>query len=275
MKNFSLLNMGRYFSLLLAGFVVIFPPYIIFINAFKGTEELYARTTMALPDSFLFLDNFIHVFFRANIGLAFWNTLIITFFSVAGSIILGSMFCYAVARIPFRFSNIVIALFLLATIIPGITTQVVNFKTIQALGFYNTMYAPITLYIGADILMIYIYLQFIRNIPFELDENAMIEGASLFRIYYRIIFPLMAPATATIAILKTINIYNDMFTPFLYMPKDSLVVVSTSLMRFFSVQSAEWQYISAAIIMIMIPTAVLYLFLQRFIFSGITSGAIK
>ncbi|QHT59719.1 carbohydrate ABC transporter permease [Paenibacillus lycopersici] len=265
----------KYLSLLFASFLVVFPPYIIIVNAFKTKDEFNTKSTMSLPDSFLHLANFGHAFEQANMSRAFGNTLIIVAVTLIFNIMLGSAFCYAVGRFSFKGKGLLVGLFLMATVIPSITTQVVNYKTIQHLHLTNTLGGPILLYIGADILQIYIYLQFIRNIPYDLDECAMIEGASLFRIYWQVIFPLLAPATATIIILKTISIYNDMYTPFLYMPKPELVVVSTSLMRFFGVNSGDWQSVSAAIIMIMIPTAVIYLFLQKYIFAGVTSGAVK
>lgn len=109
----------------------------------------------------------------------------------------------------------------------------------------------------------------------DLDESAMVEGASLFRIYRSIIFPLLTPATATLIILKTISIYNDMYIPYLYMPKQSLGVVTTILMRFQGVNSGEWNLICAAILLILLPTVILYFFLQRYIFEGVTSGAVK
>ena len=274
-KSRYLLDFLKYASLVIAVFVVLFPPYIIVVNAFKTKEEFTTKSTLSLPDSFLNFDNFIQAFKQADLGLAFGNTLIIMAVTLALNILLGSAFCYAVGRLNFKGKGFVIGLFLFATIIPQITTQVVNFKTIQGIGLTNNLMGPVLLYIGADIMQIYIYLQFIRNIPEELDESAMMEGASLFKIYRSIIFPLLAPATATIVILKTIAIYNDMFVPYLYLPRQEHVVVSTSLMRFFGVNSGDWQMISSAILMIMIPTALLYLFLQKYIFEGVTSGAVK
>jgi raffinose/stachyose/melibiose transport system permease protein len=265
----------QYLTLLFATFVVLFPPYIIIANSFKTKMEFQQKSTLALPDSFLNVDNFISAFQRANLPLAFTNLLIILLTTLVLNVIIGSTFCYAISRFPFKGSFVIIGLFLFATIIPQITTQVVNFKTIQSIGLTNHLMGPTLLYIGADILQIYIYLQFIRNIPYELDESAMIEGASLFKIYRSVIFPLLGPATATIVILKTISIYNDMFTPYLYLPRSEHVVVSTSLMRFFGVNSGDWQMVSAAILMIMLPTAIMYLFMQRFIFAGVTSGAVK
>jgi len=265
----------KYIILSLAGLVILFPPYIIVVNAFKTKDKFNETSAISLPDSFFFFENFTKAFKQANIPLAFGNTLTIILVTLALNILLGSAFCYAISRFQFKFQGAVLGLFLFATIIPQITTQVVNYKTIMSLGLTNNLMGPVLLYVGADIIQIYIYLQFIRNIPYELDESAMIEGASLIRIYRSIIFPLLAPATVTIIILKTIAIYNDFFVPYLYLPRAEHVVVSTSLMRFFGNNSGDWQLISAAILIIMIPTAVMYMFLQRYIFAGVTSGAVK
>ncbi|MCM3635215.1 MULTISPECIES: carbohydrate ABC transporter permease [Paenibacillus] len=265
----------KYIILCLAALVILFPPYIIVVNAFKTKEKFFEASTMSLPDSFFYFDNFVQAFKQASIPLAFGNTATIIIVTLFFNILLGSAFCYAISRFQFRLQGILVGLFMFATIIPQITTQVVNYKTIASLGLTNNLMGPVLLYIGADIIQIYIYLQFIKNIPYELDESAMIEGASLVRIFRSIIFPLLAPATYTIIILKTISIYNDFFVPYLYLPRAQHVVVSTSLMRFFGNNSGDWQLISAAILIIMIPTAVMYLFLQRYIFSGVTSGAVK
>lgn len=273
MKKFDLLYSLKYMLVSIAALVVLFPPYVVVVNAFKRTDE--SSSPFSLPDSFLYVDNFVEVFERADILQAFSNTFIITAVSILGNILLGTMVSYALGRFDFKGKKLVVGAFLFATIIPTITTQVVVFSIIQWLGLFNTLYAPIVLFIGADVLQIYIYLQFIRNIPYELDESAMMDGASLFRIYRSIIFPLLGPATATLVILKTINIYNELYIPYLYMPKRDLVTVSTAIMRFASNNQAQWAYICATILLIMIPTVVLYLFMQRFIFSGITSGSVK
>lgn len=263
----------KYVLLVVASFIVLFPPYVVVVNAFKAEGE--NSSPFALPRSFLNFENFRIVYERADLGHAFLNTLIIVGASLLGNILFGTMVSYALGRLQFKAKGIVLALFLFAAIIPGITTQVVLFSLIQSLGLFNSLYAPIVLFVGADVLQIYIYLQFIRNIPYELDESAMMDGASLFRIYRTIVFPLLAPATVTLVILKTINIYNELYIPYLYMPKQSLVVVSTAIMRFASNNQAQWGLICATILLIMIPTVILYLFLQKYIFAGVTSGAVK
>lgn len=263
----------KYAVLLLATFIVLFPPYVVVVNAFKKSDE--GNDPFALPHSFLNFENFRIVVERTHLWHSFGNTVYIIALSLIGNVVLGTMMAYCLGRLEFKGKKLVLGAFLFATIVPTITTQVVVFSVIKWMGLYNSLYAPVILFIGADVIQIYIYLQFIRNIPYELDESAMMDGASLFRIYRSIIFPLLGPATATLVILKTINIYNELYIPFLYMPKSSLAVVSTSIMRFASNNQAEWGYICAIILLIMIPTVVLYLFLQRYIFSGVTNGAVK
>ncbi|MDR6881284.1 carbohydrate ABC transporter permease [Bacillus sp. 3255] len=265
----------QYLVLLLATFVVVFPPYVVLVNAFKDKSEFGTGSPFALPKSFTNLDNFKVVFERAHMDEALLNTFIIIAASLIGNVVLGTMVAYVIGRFHFRGKKMILGSFLVATIIPTITTQVAVFSIIQSLHLFNTLSAPIILYIGADVVQIYIYLQFIKNIPYELDESAMMDGASLFRIYWNIMFPLLTPATATLIILKTINIYNDLYIPYLYMPKAKLGVVSTSIMRFAGINQAEWNYICAAILIIMIPTVLMYLLLQKYIFSGVTSGAVK
>ncbi|THF75013.1 carbohydrate ABC transporter permease [Cohnella fermenti] len=265
---------AKYFFLLIAMFVVFFPIYSVVIGAFKTQIEYY-QSGMALPNDWLNFDNFKRVFEVGQLGLGFKNILIILVISVAGNVVFGTMVAYALGRFDFKLRKPIMGMYLVAQIIPMITTQVATFSVIKYLGAYDSMAAPILLYLGADVLQIVIYLQFVNSIPRDLDESAMIEGASLFKIYRSIIFPLLAPATATLIIMKTINIYNDFYTAYLYMPSKELKVVSTAIYSFIGPNAAQLNVISAGILIIFIPTVVIFLFLQRFIFAGVTNGAVK
>ena len=114
-----------------------------------------------------------------------------------------------------------------------------------------------------------------RGIPVSLDEAARIDGAPTLRIYWRIILPLLKPAIATVVIIKGIAIYNEFYIPFLYMPSTDLGVISTSLFRFKGPFGASWEVISAGAILVIVPTLVVFLVLQRFIYNGFTAGATK
>ncbi|MEW9702073.1 carbohydrate ABC transporter permease [Paenibacillus sp. SI8] len=271
----AILSILKYLSLVIALLTVLVPPYVVVVNAFKSAKEYAASSPFSLPESFVYFANFAKVLEVGRLGQAFTNTGIIVVSSLAINIILGTMVAYALGRFNFRGKGLILGAYLIATFIPLITTQVATFSIIQGLDLFNTKRAAILLYASTDAVQIYLYLQFINKIPYSLDESAMMEGASLFKIYRSIIFPLLGPATATAVILKTINIYNDMYIPYLYMPSQKLGVVSTSLMRFAGPNSAHWELICAAILIVMLPTIIVYLILQRFIFSGIVSGSVK
>ncbi|MCL6442976.1 MAG: carbohydrate ABC transporter permease [Alicyclobacillus sp.] len=264
----------KYASLVFWGLVVLFPPYVVACAALK-TDVEYNQTNLLQWPAHLAWSNFALAFQQGDFGLAFFNTAFIVVLSLIGNIILGTMVAYVLGRFDFKLKKLVLFAYLIVVFIPQITTQVATFGVIKNLGLFDTRFAAILLYLGTDVVQIYIYLQFVNKIPVALDEAAMLEGASYFRIYRTIIFPLMKPAIATAVILKTIAIYNDMFTPYLYMPSENLGTVSTSLMRFTGPFSAHWNLICAAVLMIAIPTIILFLILQRYIFSGIVAGSVK
>jgi multiple sugar transport system permease protein len=207
--------------------------------------------------------------------MGFANTVIILVISVVGSILIGSMAAYAIDRFEFRLRSPIIGLFLLATLVPGVTTQVATFQVVNELGLYNTRWSAIALFLGTDILAIYIFRQFLRGIPKELDESAALEGANRWTVYWRIVLPLMKPAIATVIIVKGVAIYNEFYIPFLYMPSRDLGVISTSLFRFKGPYGTQWEIISAGVILVIIPTLIAFLALQRFVYNGFTAGATK
>lgn len=206
---------------------------------------------------------------------AFANTAVILLFAIGGTVLIGSMTAYAIDRFTFRFKKPVVALFLVAALVPGVTTQVATFQIVNSLGMFDSIWAPIVLYMGTDIVSIYIFLQFVRSIPVSLDEAARLDGSNAFTIYRRIIFPLLKPAIATVVIVKGVTTYNDFYIPFLYMPSEDLGVISTSLFRFNGPFGAHWETISAGAVLVILPTLIVFLFLQRFIYNGFTKGATR
>ena len=150
----------------------------------------------------------------------------------------------------------------MATLVPGVTTQVATFQIVNALGLFNTRWSVILLFLGTDIISIYIFIQFLRSISHDIDEAALIDGASYFTIYWRIILPLLKPAIVTVIIIKGVAIYNEFYLPFLYMPKRTLGVISTTLFKFKGPYGSEWEVISAGVMIAIIPTLLIFLVLQ-------------
>ncbi|MGW0466300.1 carbohydrate ABC transporter permease [Streptomyces sp. NPDC003027] len=264
-----------YLSLLAAAAVVLLPLAVVLLTSLKTSEELSRGGALSLPGDWLNVENYVTAFTDGNMLAAFGNTAFILFFSIGGTVVIGSMTAYAVDRFDFRAKKLVMALFLVATLVPGVTTQVATFQVVNSFGLVDTRWAPILLYMGTDIVSVYIFLQFIRSIPTSLDEAARLDGANAFTIYRKIILPLLKPAIATVVIIKGITTYNDFYIPFLYMHSEDLGTISTALFRFKGPFGAHWEAISAGVILVILPTLAVFLLLQRWIYNGFAQGATK
>ncbi|WP_030265614.1 carbohydrate ABC transporter permease [Streptomyces violens] len=264
-----------YLSLIVAASVVLIPLVVVLLTSLKTSREVAGGGALSLPDDWLNLGNYATAFSDGKMLTAFGNTAFILLFSVAGTVVIGSMTAYAIDRFDFKARKLVVALFLIATLVPGVTTQVATFQVVNSFGLFDTRWAPILLYMGTDIVSIYIFLQFIRGIPTSLDEAARLDGANAFTIFWRIIFPLLKPAIATVVIVKGITVYNDFYIPFLYMPSEEHGTISTALFRFKGPFGAHWENISAGAILVIVPTLIAFLFLQRYIYNGFAQGATK
>jgi raffinose/stachyose/melibiose transport system permease protein len=255
--------------------VLIFAPLLIVLFAsLKSPLQIAVDFPLAPP-----LDptgeNWLTVLRSGNILRSLGNSLILVVFSVGINAFLASSVAYCLSRFEFRGKKLVMVFFLVAMLVPGVITEISRFGIIKSLGIYNTLLAPILIYIGADMMQLYVYLQFMNTLPVSLDESAMLDGASYFTIYWRIIFPLTLPAVATLSILKMVEIMNDMFIPYLYMPSPNLKTLTTVLLQFSGAQNGSWNNLSAAIILVMLPTTILYIIFNKAVFRGIAAGAVK
>lgn len=269
-----LVKLLQYLVLLAGCALVIFPIIVILFGAFKTNSEFSNSGIFDLPQQ-LRWENFKVAFIEGNVLLGLRNTAIIIVISCAGSIITGTMTAFVLQRFTSGLTKTVKALFLVATLLPNISMQVTVFQIVNKLGLYNTMAAPIILYVGTDIISIQIFIQFLNQISVSLDESGIVDGASYPRIYFSIILPNLTPAIATVLIIKFVSIYNDFYTPTLYMTKTNLAVVSTALYNFIGPFGAKWEIIFAGIIIAIIPTLIIFLTLQKYIYSGLVSGAVK
>lgn len=292
-KRTSIITKGfrdgfKYFTLILASLVFIIPILVVFFGAFKTKEEFYSVSNkLSLPQNFLNFNNFKEAFINGGMLTGFINTTVIMVISLVFVIMFGAMVAYVNQRFDFKFKKFVMGLYMAAVLIPMVTTQIATYKIMSNIdlvvrnisaGSFGVMNAPtsvILLYIGADVMSIIIIMQFMDSIPFSLDESAMIDGASYFYIFFKIIMPLLKPAIATVVIIKGVGIYNDFYTQYLYLPSKEARPISTSLLSFLGPYGGEWNVICAGIVLIMIPTTILFLCLQKYIYNGFASGAVK
>lgn len=155
-----------------------------------------------------------------NLGKALFNTAVILAISLSIQLLFTTMVSYVLHRFEFKGKKIIFTMFMLTMFIPVVTTQTVVFQIVYRLGLVNKMPSIILLYSGVHIVGIYIMFNQLNAIPKELDESALIDGASYFRIYRSIILPLMKPACTTLLIINGIGHYNDFYIPNLYLRKN-------------------------------------------------------
>lgn len=264
----------KYAVLVIACLVVFIPLVVVFLGSFKNNTEFLSSNVFALPQK-LEWNNYKTAFMDGNVLLGLKNTGIILVISCIGTIITGTMTAYVVQRFNTLFGKIMKSAFLVATLFPNIAMQVTVYRIMNSFHLVGHMAAPIILYIGTDIISIYIFIQFLNNISYSLDESAIMDGASYFTVYLKIILPLLKPAIATVLTIKMISIYNDFYTPQLYMPSEKLAVVSTALYRFIGPYGAKWEIIFAGIVICIIPTLIIFLCLQKQIYAGLVNGSVK
>ncbi len=256
--------------------VVMAPILLTLFAALKTKVDMVKTSPLLLPamDRITF-ENFNKVLTDKYLLIGFKNTGIILVFSIFFNVLFGTITAFIIERFQFRGNKFIVGLFFVGMLIPSFVTEIARFKIINGLHLYNTLGAPIVIYVASDLMQLYIYRQFISTLPVSLDESALLDGCSYFGLFTRIIFPLLAPATATVCIIKAINIINDMYIPYLYMPRNKLRTLTTFLMNYANAQKGSWQTLAAGIIVIMLPTILIYLFFQKYILAGIAAGAVK
>lgn len=259
--------------LVIGALVALIPIFVVFIGSFKSKAEFLSTGVLSLPKHFD-LSNYKTAFVDGQMLTGFKNTFFIFVISMVGKLLIGSAFAYAVNRFDFKFKKLIMGLFMVAMLIPAITSQVATFQIISAMGLFNKIWSVIILNLGTDVIAIYIFMQFLDGIPVSLDESAYLDGANYFQIFYKIILPNLKAPMVTILIISGVAIYNDFYNPFLYMPDPNLKVISTALFAFKGPYGTNWPVILAGVVIVIVPILVVFLTLQKYIYNGV-SGSVK
>lgn len=266
----------KYLSLVFFSFVAILPIISCVITAFKTEEEYRSTNVMTLPQSWLNFENYLQAFNKANMAKGFLNSTIVLVCVLVISVLVGTSLAYVLNRFSFPGNNLVRNLFLFATLLPGIAMQISVYEIMTKLHFINSLWGYIIMMCGTDVIAIYIYIQFFENISVSLDESAIIDGASYFTIYYKILLPLLRPAIVTACILKGVGTYNEYYCANLYLQdKKTLPTVATSLYTFVGPQGSKYNLICAGVIISLLPALIVFILFQKQIYSGMTAGSVK
>ncbi|ELK48036.1 carbohydrate ABC transporter permease [Halobacillus sp. BAB-2008] len=254
--------------------VHLIPFYIFITTAFKANNDFSSR--WVLPESWSF-QNFTQAWETASLGTAFFNTMMITACAAVLLIIFGSLAAYPLARLNTRLNKFVYFLFIAIMIIPPLTALVPLYQLVVDIGLMNTRTVAILNNLAAFLpLTIFLYAGFIRStVPKELEEAAKMDGANTLMIFFRVVFPLLKPITATVLIISCVFIWNDYQFAIFFLQDKEVQTLTVALAGFFGQNQNNLNLVASAALMSMLPMTILFLFLQKYFVAGLSSGSIK
>ncbi|MBM7570075.1 carbohydrate ABC transporter permease [Aquibacillus albus] len=253
----------------------IIPFYFIIITAMKTGPEA-ARFTITWPTEIRLWQNIIDVFQARDYMLvtAFFNSTVITTSSVLILAVACSMGAFVLQRRQSKLIGWLTSLFLAGLMIPSAVVPTI--WVLEQFGLFKTMPGIILVMVALSIpFCIVLYTGFIATIPKEIDEAAIIDGCDGFRLYFRIIFPLLKPIHSTIIIITSVNIFNDFVHPLYFFPGADNATVQLTLYNFMSLYNSDWNLLFANVLLITIPPFVLFLVFSEKIVAGMTAGSVK
>ncbi len=251
----------------------LFPIFMIVMNSFKPFKEMFL-SFLSFPKS-LYLDNYITAFHSAGFVRKVLNNLLLTFITVVGVILCGSLAGYKLSRDKSRLSGFFYMLFTVPFLIPFYTYMIPLVKQMTKLGLMNHLYGLALVSISTSSFAVFMFHGFAKGIPAELDEAARIDGCSELGLFFRVIFPLLKPVVSSVAVLYSIWTWNDFLLPFLILTDSERQTITISVYQMFGKYGSEWDVITATLVLASLPMVILYLCLQKYVVSGIVAGAVK
>jgi raffinose/stachyose/melibiose transport system permease protein len=262
-------------AILVSIVVFVVPFAFIVLTAVKDRTQS-AQLDFSWPHQFLFVQNFIDVIQARDymLVIAFINSTILTVASVTGMVILAAMAGFVLQRRKSRWNGPINFLVLAGLIIPPAVVPTI--WVLQKLGLFKTMPGLILIEIAFGLsFCILLFRAFVATIPRELDEAAVIDGAGPLGLFFRVIFPLLRSVIVTVVVVQSVAVFNDFTNPLYFLPGDQNATVQLTLYNFNSQFSTQYNLLFMNILLITIPPLVMFLFFNRQIVAGMTSGAIK
>ncbi len=256
--------------------ILFFAPVLIIINySFKTKKELLLSNPLALPEGF-YIGNYISAYKKLNLITTFTNTLFYTIVSVVILALLCGAAAWAIARCKNGFFKFSYVYFLVGILIPYqalfLPIYIIGYKS----GMINTRIGIVMMYIATLMSFgVFLMTSFMTTVPIELEEAAKIDGCSIYRTYFSIVMPLLKPAIATLIIMQAFQIWNDYLMASLYVSKKELKTLTVAMQSLFSQQASDYTTALAAIVISVLPVAILFISLQKYFVKGMTVGAVK
>ncbi len=253
--------------------LIMLVPLLSVLNISLKTDEEFLKYPTIITQNPQW-NNFLLAWKKAEMGTYFFNSVFLSFTSAIISCLISAMAAFPLGRSHFKGSNAVFTFFIASMFFPG--SLVATIYIMKLFHLYNTSLGVILLWaFGGIPINIFILTGFVKTVPRELDEAALMDGCGYLRYMFTIAFPLMKPALATVFVFKLIGSWNDFITPFLFLTDKSKRPLTAGLYIFKGSYSTKWTLMAASIILLALPMIIIYVFMQKFIIAGMVSGAIK
>lgn len=254
--------------------VFFIPFYYLIVNTFKPAQDA-TFSPMSLPIQNFTLELYQKALSSINFLSSFRNSLIITIVSVTIIIVIGSMAAYSITRRKNKFTKILFIYFLIGFMVPIQTTLIPLFNLMSKLNLQNSVFGMIVLYSSWCNFALFMYQGFLGGVPKDLEEAALIDGCNLWKMFWKIVFPLLKPVTTTIVIFDVMWIWNDFMLPYLFISSSKNFTLIMEVYKGVGQFSNNWTVMLCTMVLVLVPITIFYLVMQRHIIAGITSGAVK
>jgi raffinose/stachyose/melibiose transport system permease protein len=256
--------------------IALAPVLVVVLNSFKSRAAIFNQPVMPpLPSTFSLI-GYATVFGRGNFALYFTNSFIVTVASVVLVMVFGAMAGFALSEYRFRLNTLMGLYLAVGIMIPIRLGTVAILQIMVATGLINSLWALILVYTASGLpLSIFILAEFMRQVSDDLKNAGRIDGLSEYKIFFRLVFPLVRPALATVAVFTMIPIWNDLWFPLILAPGEATKTVTLGAQSFIGQFLTDWNAVLAALSLAILPILVLYLIFSRQLIRGLTSGAVK
>lgn len=261
--------------LFIAAFIFLYPLFLVLINSMKTFQEV-VTDVVALPKKITF-ENYTKAFELMKYPNLFFNTLMVTVIGVSGIILVSSLAGYKLSRTKTKYSWLIFIICIAPMMIPFHSYMISLVKVAKMMHLINSTYGLGVIYWGLGApLALFMYHGFVKTVPKEMDECALIDGCPPFKAYFRIIFPLLKPVTVSVIVLNMMWIWNDFLLPLLMLSgNQKSKTLQIAAYGFFGQYKIEWHYAMAGVLMTIIPPIIVFLLLQKHILKGMVAGAVK
>jgi len=258
------------FLMVFVGVVFAFPLYVLVNISIRQANDPSPAVALTTQPTF---HNYVDAWGQAGLGQAMFNSLFVTATSILLIVLIGALTAYVIVRVSSRLSTFLFWLFLCGLLLPFQIAMIPLYFTVRDLGLLGNLWSLVIFYVGGQLpFALFLYAGFMRALPMDYEEAAWIDGATVLRGFWRVVFPLLRAITGTVIILSAITIWNDLLTPLLYLSGTTNTTLPVAIMGFVDQFVSNWPLIFAGLVIAVSPILAAFFVLQRSVIRGFSSG---